>query len=92
MRPIIAAAKAERKRIIYAEGEDERVLRAAQIILEEGMAAPILIGRPQVVEPRRALRPEDPARGATSSSSTRRTIRATATMSTTISRSSAAAA
>jgi malate dehydrogenase (oxaloacetate-decarboxylating)(NADP+) len=52
MRPIIAAAKTERKRIIYAEGEDERVLRATQIILEEGLATPILIGRPPVVESR----------------------------------------
>ena len=50
MKPVIAAAKAERKRIVYAEGEDERVLRAAQIILEEGLATPILIGRPQVVQ------------------------------------------
>jgi malate dehydrogenase (oxaloacetate-decarboxylating)(NADP+) len=49
MKPIVAAAKAERKRVIYAEGEDERVLRAAQIVLEEGLATPILIGRPQVV-------------------------------------------
>ena len=52
MRPVIAAAKADRKRVIYAEGEDERVLRAAQIILEEGLATPILIGRPQVVSSR----------------------------------------
>jgi malate dehydrogenase (oxaloacetate-decarboxylating)(NADP+) len=52
MKPIIAAAKTERKRVIYAEGEDERVLRAAQIILEEGLATPILVGRPQVVASR----------------------------------------
>jgi len=52
MRPVISAAKSDRKRVIYAEGEDERVLRAAQIILEEGLAAPILIGRPQVVASR----------------------------------------
>jgi malate dehydrogenase (oxaloacetate-decarboxylating)(NADP+) len=52
MKPVIAAAKAERKRIIYAEGEDERVLRAAQIIIEEGLATPILIGRPAVVTSR----------------------------------------
>jgi malate dehydrogenase (oxaloacetate-decarboxylating)(NADP+) len=54
MKPVIAAAKADVKRVIYAEGEDERVLRAAQIVLEEGLAAPILIGRPQVVESRAA--------------------------------------
>ena len=52
MKPVIAAAKTERQRIVYAEGEDERVLRAAQIILEEGLATPILIGRPQVVQSR----------------------------------------
>jgi malate dehydrogenase (oxaloacetate-decarboxylating)(NADP+) len=52
MKPVIAAAKSDRKRVIYAEGEDERVLRAAQIILEEGLASPILIGRPQVVAAR----------------------------------------
>ncbi len=54
MKPVIAAAKADVKRVIYAEGEDERVLRAAQVVLEEGLAAPILIGRPQVVETRAA--------------------------------------
>jgi len=52
MKPMIAAAKADRRRIIYAEGEDERVLRAAQIILEEELATPILIGRPQAVASR----------------------------------------
>src|SRR5919112_5537985 len=52
MKPLFAAAKAARKRVIYAEGEDERVLRAVQVILEEGIARPILIGRPNVVETR----------------------------------------
>ncbi len=52
MKPVIAAARADRKRVIYAEGEDERVLRAAQIIIEEALATPILIGRPQVVASR----------------------------------------
>ncbi|MBB3399257.1 MULTISPECIES: NADP-dependent malic enzyme [unclassified Rhizobium] len=53
MKPIFAAAKnAERKRVIFSEGEDERVLRAAQVLLEEGIAKPILIGRPQVIETR----------------------------------------
>jgi malate dehydrogenase (oxaloacetate-decarboxylating)(NADP+) len=54
MKPVMAAAKTNAKRIVYAEGEDERVLRAAQIVLEEGLATPILIGRPQVVESRAA--------------------------------------
>ncbi len=52
MKPLFTQAKAEPKRVIYAEGEDERVLRAAQVVLEEGMAVPILIGRPSVVEAR----------------------------------------
>lgn len=53
MKPVFAAAKsAEHKRVIYADGEDERVLRAAQIVLEDQTATPILIGRPDVVEAR----------------------------------------
>ena len=53
MKPIFAAArKAEKKRVIFAEGEDERVLRAAQVLLEEQIARPILIGRPQIIETR----------------------------------------
>ena len=53
MRPVFAAAKAlEGRRVIYAEGEDERVLRAAQLALDERLARPILIGRPAVIEAR----------------------------------------
>ena len=52
MRRIFAAAKQSPKRIIYADGEDERVLRAAQVMREEKIAIPILIGRPAVVETR----------------------------------------
>ena len=52
MKPLFARAKADPKRVIYAEGEDERVLRAAQVALEEGLAIPILIGRPSVIESR----------------------------------------
>ncbi|MCB1417530.1 MAG: NADP-dependent malic enzyme [Notoacmeibacter sp.] len=53
MKPVFSAAKrAGAKRVIYAEGEDERVLRAAQVVLEEGIAVPILIGRPQVIHRR----------------------------------------
>lgn len=53
MKPVFAAAKsAAHKRVIYADGEDERVLRAAQVVLEEQTATPILIGRPSVVETR----------------------------------------
>ncbi|WP_046863381.1 NADP-dependent malic enzyme [Microvirga massiliensis] len=52
MKPLFARAKADPRRVIYAEGEDERVLRATQAIIEEGIARPILIGRPAVVEAR----------------------------------------
>ncbi len=52
MRPIFRAARAEPKRVIYAEGEDERSLRAAQTVLEEGIAVPIIVGRPSVIEQR----------------------------------------
>ncbi|MEX2239071.1 MAG: NADP-dependent malic enzyme [Burkholderiales bacterium] len=52
MKPLFAAAKAMPKRIVYAEGEDERVLRAVQIVVDEGMAQPVLIGRPLVIEQR----------------------------------------
>ena len=53
MKPIFSAAKrGSKKRICFAEGEDERVLRAAQIGLDEGLAKPILIGRPAVISQR----------------------------------------
>jgi malate dehydrogenase (oxaloacetate-decarboxylating)(NADP+) len=53
MKPVFSAARAgETRRVVYADGEDERVLRAAQVVLEEGLAQPILIGRPYVVESR----------------------------------------
>ncbi len=52
MKPLFSAAKAAPKRIVYAEGEDERVLRAVQIVADEGLARPTLIGRPSVVEQR----------------------------------------
>jgi malate dehydrogenase (oxaloacetate-decarboxylating)(NADP+) len=52
MKPLFAAAKASPKRVVYAEGEDERVLRAVQIVVDEGLAQPVLIGRPQVLEQR----------------------------------------
>jgi len=52
MKPLFVAAKASPKRVVYAEGEDERVLRAVQIVLDEGLAQPVLIGRPPVIEQR----------------------------------------
>ena len=53
MKPIFAAAKsASKKRVAYAEGEEERVLRACQIVVDEGLARPTLIGRPAVIAKR----------------------------------------
>jgi malate dehydrogenase (oxaloacetate-decarboxylating)(NADP+) len=52
MKPIFQAAKKSPKRIVYAEGEEERVLRAVQVVVDEGLAKPILVGRPAVVERR----------------------------------------
>ena len=53
MKPIYAAAKtALKKRVAYAEGEEERVLRAAQIVVDENLARPTLIGRPAVIAER----------------------------------------
>jgi malate dehydrogenase (oxaloacetate-decarboxylating)(NADP+) len=52
MRPVFAAAKAQQARVVYAEGEDERVLRAVQVVLDEGLGKPILIGRPDVIRMR----------------------------------------
>src|SRR5512139_2078252 len=49
MKPVFQAAKKEPKRIVFAEGEDERVLRAVQVVLDEELAVPILIGRPAVL-------------------------------------------
>jgi len=52
MRPLFEQAKAEPMRITYAEGEDERVLRATQEVVDEGLARPILVGRRGVIEMR----------------------------------------
>jgi len=53
MKPLFTAAKeGPRRRVVYAEGEDERVLRATQVVVDEGLALPILIGRPAVVAKR----------------------------------------
>ena len=50
MKPVFAAAKEKPARIVFCEGEDERMLRAVQTVCDEGLARPILIGRPEVVE------------------------------------------
>ena len=53
MKPLFSAAKqAPQRRIVYAEGEDERVLRAVQVVVDEKLALPILVGRPAVIERR----------------------------------------
>jgi len=55
MKPLFSVAKKaplEAKRIVYAEGEDERVLRAVQVVVDEKLARPILVGRPAVLEKR----------------------------------------
>lgn len=55
MRPVFNAAKAvsaDKKRVAYADGEDERALRAAQIAIDDGLATPILVGRPAVIATR----------------------------------------
>ena len=52
MKPIFDRARMDPKRVVYAEGEDERVLRAVQVVLDEGLAKPILVGRAEVIERR----------------------------------------
>jgi len=52
MKPLFSAAKSAPRRVVYAEGEDERVLRAVQVVVDEGLAKPVLIGRPAVIERR----------------------------------------
>ncbi|MDD5613278.1 MAG: NADP-dependent malic enzyme, partial [Gallionella sp.] len=52
MKPVFDLAKRAPKRLVYAEGEDSRVLNAVQTVVDEGLAYPILVGRPAVVEQR----------------------------------------
>ena len=52
MKPLFSKAKDDPKRVVYAEGEDERVLRAAQALVEDRVARPILLGRPRVIDVR----------------------------------------
>ncbi|NNK78409.1 MAG: NADP-dependent malic enzyme [Litoreibacter sp.] len=52
MRPVFEAAETQARRIVFTEGEDERVLRAANAMIEETTDTPILIGRPRVIEAR----------------------------------------
>lgn len=52
MRPVFESARKTERKVVFAEGEDERVLRCAQAMLEENLAPPILIGRPEVINAR----------------------------------------
>ncbi|CAN7584393.1 NADP-dependent malic enzyme [Pseudoxanthomonas sp. LjRoot143] len=52
MKPVYDRARADKKRVVYAEGEEETVLRAVQTVIDEGLAFPILIGRPDVIDAR----------------------------------------
>ncbi len=52
MKPVFTAAKKNPKRVVFCEGEDERVLRAVQVVVDEGVARPILVARPEVLNPR----------------------------------------
>ncbi|MDY0021637.1 NADP-dependent malic enzyme [Arenimonas caeni] len=52
MKPVFDRARDDRKRVVYAEGEEETVLRAVQTVVDEGLAKPILVGRPAVIERR----------------------------------------
>jgi malate dehydrogenase (oxaloacetate-decarboxylating)(NADP+) len=63
MKPVFTQAHCDPKRVVYAEGEDERIMRAAQVVVEEKLARPVLVGRPAVIEARLArfglsIRPE----------------------------------
>jgi malate dehydrogenase (oxaloacetate-decarboxylating)(NADP+) len=49
MKPILPVPQQEPKRIVYCEGEDENVLRAVQVVVDEGLAKPILVGRPTII-------------------------------------------
>ena len=80
MKPVFAKAKTQPVRVIYAEGEDERVLRATQVVLEEKLARPILVGRPSVVEAASSGSVSRSRPGRISTSSIPRTIRAIAPM------------
>lgn len=52
MKPVYDRARSDRKRVVYAEGEEETVLRAVQTVIDDGLAFPILIGRPDVIDTR----------------------------------------
>jgi malate dehydrogenase (oxaloacetate-decarboxylating)(NADP+) len=52
MKPVFTAAKKNPKRVVFCEGEDERTLRAVQVVVDEGLAKPILVARPEMIGPR----------------------------------------
>jgi malate dehydrogenase (oxaloacetate-decarboxylating)(NADP+) len=52
MKPVFEQARSAPQRVVYAEGEEETVLRAVQVVVDQGLARPILIGRPEIIEKR----------------------------------------
>lgn len=52
MKPVFTKAKRSPRRVVFAEGEEEKVLRAVQVVVDEGLARPVLIGRPEIIERR----------------------------------------
>ncbi|TGV62535.1 NADP-dependent malic enzyme, partial [Mesorhizobium sp. M2D.F.Ca.ET.160.01.1.1] len=52
MKPVYDRARSDKQRVVYAEGEEEVVLQAVQNVVDDGLAHPILIGRPEVIESR----------------------------------------
>lgn len=50
MKPLFSKAQQDPRSIVYCEGEDENVLRAVQVVVDEGLAKPILMGRPPIIE------------------------------------------
>src|SRR5262249_25784830 len=52
MKPVFQAAKLAPKRVAYAEGEEDQILRAVQVVVDEGLARPVLVGRSEVIDAR----------------------------------------
>ena len=92
MKPIFEAARGNPQRLVYTDGEEERVLRAVQVVVEERLARPILIGRPEVIDARVERLVSASGRASTTTWSTCTATRATTTSSPTTRSASAARA
>ena len=92
MRPVFEPRQAGPARLVYTDGEEERVLRAVQVVVEEQLAKPILIGRPEVIDAGSRSSGSAFGRVRTTSWSIRPVTRATTTMSPAISSAPAAMA